>query len=218
MTPDIQKKGEAALRAAAAREGGPEGANRMFATGGRSLHGSSRENGVLAVFPLRVLLAQNIAQLLCGGIRARLSARRADARKSPMIKQPLVELYRAARKAAENAYAPYSSFPVGAALLMPDGSVITGANVENRSFGLTNCAERTAVFTACAVGFRTFSAAAIAAPKAAYPVGPCGACRQVLSEFAPPETPVVFGADEAHLVETTIGALYPCDSLHELAE
>jgi cytidine deaminase len=129
----------------------------------------------------------------------------------------LKELYRAAYAAAKNAYAPYSRFPVGAALLMEDGAVITGVNVENRSFGLTNCAERTAVFTACALGYRTFAALAVAAPQADYPVGPCGACRQVLSEFAPPETPVVFGASEDNLEETTVGALYPRDSLHELA-
>jgi cytidine deaminase len=130
----------------------------------------------------------------------------------------LLDLYRAARKAAENAYAPYSSFPVGAALLLPDGSVVTGVNVENRSFGLTNCAERTAVFTACAAGHRTFTALAIATPKADSPVGPCGACRQVLTEFTSPETPVIFGAAENALVETTLGELYPYDSLHELGK
>jgi cytidine deaminase len=134
-----------------------------------------------------------------------------------MANVDVLSLYRAAAEAAKHAYAPYSSFPVGAALLMPDGSVITGVNVENRSFGLTNCAERTAIFSACACGYRTFTALAIATPKADYPVGPCGACRQVLSEFAPPETPVVFGASEANLVKTTIGDLYPYDSLHELA-
>ena len=128
----------------------------------------------------------------------------------------LKELYRIAHSAAQNAYAPYSRFPVGAALLMGGGEVITGVNVENRSFGLTNCAERTAVFTACTKGYKTFSALAVATPASASPVAPCGACRQVLSEFAPPETPVVFGASEDSLVETTLGSLYPYDSLHEL--
>ncbi|GMO50261.1 MAG: cytidine deaminase [Treponemataceae bacterium] len=129
----------------------------------------------------------------------------------------LKELYRIAHDAAKNAYAPYSHFPVGAALLLKDGTVVIGVNVENRSFGLTNCAERTAIFSACAQGCRTFAALAIATPKADYPVGPCGACRQVMSEFAPPETPVIFGASEINLVQTTVGELYPCDSLHELA-
>lgn len=127
------------------------------------------------------------------------------------------ELYEAAVKAAENSYSPYSHFPVGAALLMPDGSIITGANIENRSFGLTNCAERTAVFTAAAAGWRTFCALAVATPKSDYPVGPCGACRQVLTEFAPADTPVVFGSDSGNCIKTTLGGLYPYDSLHELA-
>jgi cytidine deaminase len=130
----------------------------------------------------------------------------------------LVALYRSAVEAAEKAYVPYSHFPVGAAILLEDGAVVAGANVENRSFGLTNCAERTAAFAAVAQGYRRFAAVAIATPAADYPVGPCGACRQVLSEFAPPEMPVVFGSREAHLVHTTLGELYPYDSLHELAE
>lgn len=129
----------------------------------------------------------------------------------------LKDLYEAALKASENSYSPYSHFPVGAALLMSDGSVITGANIENRSFGLTNCAERSAVFTAASAGWRTFCALAIAAPKADYPVGPCGACRQVLTEFAPADTPVVFGQSWDKMERTTLGSLYPYDSLHELA-
>lgn len=130
----------------------------------------------------------------------------------------LKELFEKALEAAENSYSPYSEFPVGAALLMEDGSVIKGANIENRSYGLTNCAERSAVFTAASTGYRTFKALAIATPKSDYPVGPCGACRQVLTEFAPPETPVVFGPDYENAVHTTLEELYPYDSLHELAK
>ena len=118
---------------------------------------------------------------------------------------------------AANAYAPYSRFRVGAALLTEDGKVVTGVNVENRSFGLTNCAERSAVFAAVSSGIRKFSAIAIATPDSDYPVGPCGACRQVLSEFMSAETPVIFGPDFERSVETSVGALYPFDSLHELA-
>jgi cytidine deaminase len=132
-------------------------------------------------------------------------------------KEELIVLYRKAVNAARNSYSPYSRFPVGAALLTADHTVITGVNVENRSYGLTNCAERTAVFAAVAQGYIEFSAIAIATPAADYPVGPCGACRQVLTEFAPAETPVVFGQNEEHLVFTTLGELYPYDSLHELA-
>ena len=130
----------------------------------------------------------------------------------------LEKLYEEAMKAASNAYAPYSQFHVGAALLLPDGSVQTGVNVENRSFGATNCAERTAVFAAVARGYKTFQAIAIATPDSDYPVSPCGICRQVLSEFAPAETPVVFGNKWENTVKTTLGELYPYDALHELAK
>ncbi len=132
--------------------------------------------------------------------------------------EQLLSLFSKALKISEKSYSPYSKFPVGAALLMKDSSVFTGVNIENRSFGLTNCAERTAVFKAVSEGYRTFSALAIATPLADYPVGPCGACRQVLTEFAPPETPVVFGSKSEDLVFTTLGELYPHDSLHELAK
>lgn len=127
-------------------------------------------------------------------------------------------LFMQAMEAAENAYAPYSHFRVGAALLLDDGSVVTGVNVENRSYGLTNCAERTALFRAVAKGKRNFTAIAIATPDADYPVGPCGACRQVISEFMQPEAPVIFGSSAADRIETTVGAVYPFDSLHELQQ
>ncbi len=132
-------------------------------------------------------------------------------------KESLMELYREAVKASENSYSPYSHFPVGAAILTDDGSIVRGANVENRSYGLTNCAERTAAFKAVSEGKRIFKAIAIAAPKADYPVGPCGACRQVLTEFADNDTPVIFGSREDNVVVHTLGELYPFDSLHELA-
>ena len=127
------------------------------------------------------------------------------------------ELFAKAVEISEKSYSPYSKFPVGAALLMEDGSVITGVNIENRSFGLTNCAERTAVFKAVSEGYMTFKALAIATPASDYPVGPCGACRQVLTEFAPADTPVIFGPTFENSVKTTLGELYPYDSLHELA-
>lgn len=127
------------------------------------------------------------------------------------------ELFAKAVEISEKSYSPYSKFPVGAALLMEDGSVITGVNIENRSFGLTNCAERTAVFKAVSEGYMTFKALAIATPASDYPVGPCGACRQVLTEFATADTPVIFGPTLENSVKTTLGELYPYDSLHELA-
>ena len=127
------------------------------------------------------------------------------------------ELFTEARKAADLAYAPYSKFRVGAALLTDDGTVITGCNVENRSFGLSNCAERTAVFKALSMGYRSFTALAVSTPDSEIPVGPCGAGRQVLSEFMPPSSPVLFGGSGKEKVETTLGVLYPYDSLHDLA-
>ena len=121
-------------------------------------------------------------------------------------------------EAAKNAYAPYSHFRVGAALLLDDGYVVTGVNVENRSYGLTNCAERTAIFSAVAMGKKNFTAIAIATPDADYPVGPCGACRQVISEFMKPEAPVIFGSSAGNRIETTVSGIYPFDSLHELQQ
>ena len=88
-----------------------------------------------------------------------------------------------AREAMKRSYSPYSNYAVGAALLCADGRIFQGCNVENASFGLTNCAERTAIFKAVSEGATEFTAIAIAARQSA--PWPCGACRQVLNEFAP---------------------------------
>ena len=129
----------------------------------------------------------------------------------------LKELFNKALDAAKKSYSPYSRFPVGAALLMEDNSIYTGCNVENRSYGLTNCAERTAVFKAVSDGHTSIQAVAIAAPKADYPVGPCGACRQVLTEFSDGKAKVIFGNKIEKALVKTLEELYPFDSLHELA-
>jgi len=91
------------------------------------------------------------------------------------------KLLAAAKAAQRNAHAPYSKFRVGAALLTKSGKVYTGVNVENASYGLTNCAERVAVGKAVSEGHRKFQAIAVVAPSAA--LSPCGACRQVMAEF-----------------------------------
>lgn len=88
-----------------------------------------------------------------------------------------------AREAMKRSYSPYSHYPVGAALLCADGRIFQGCNIENASFGLTNCAERTAMFKAISEGATEFTAIAIASRGSA--PWPCGACRQVLNEFAP---------------------------------
>ncbi|MBQ9694581.1 MAG: cytidine deaminase [Kiritimatiellae bacterium] len=117
------------------------------------------------------------------------------------------DLLRAARTVAENAYAPYSKFTVGAAIMADDGRIFTGCNVENVSFGLTVCAERIALFKAVSEGVRHFTALALCAPES---VTPCGACRQVLAEFCEPNLPIALttGADDT-IQMTTLGALFP---------
>ena len=92
------------------------------------------------------------------------------------------ELVKAARRARRNAHADYSHFKVGAALECGDGSVITGCNIENATYGLTICAERVAMFKALSEGHRVFTRIAIVADTEA-PTPPCGACRQILWEF-----------------------------------
>ena len=104
--------------------------------------------------------------------------------------EQISELLQAAGEAADRAYAPYSNFQVGAALLTPDGRIFLGCNVENASYGLTVCAERNAIFSAVSQGMREFTALAIIAQPADHPAPPCGACRQVLHEFNP-DLPII---------------------------
>ncbi len=123
------------------------------------------------------------------------------------------ELSLTAIKAMNNAYAPYSGYCVGAALLTADGRVYTGCNIENASYTPTVCAERTAIFKAVSEGAREFVMLAVAGGKqgtitVAFP--PCGVCRQVLSEFCSPDMPIVLvqdtdGNGEVH----TLGELLP---------
>jgi cytidine deaminase len=103
-------------------------------------------------------------------------------------------LCRAAKKAQRRAYAPYSRFLVGAALLVERGEIVAGCNVENASYGLSLCAERCAIGTAIAAGYRRFFAIAIATSSPS-PSPPCGMCRQVLSEHAPDLPLLLVGRD-----------------------
>ncbi|MCE1206160.1 MAG: cytidine deaminase [Spirochaetia bacterium] len=135
-----------------------------------------------------------------------------------MDKNTRQSLFEKARQAAEKSYSPYSKFRVGAAILCKDGSVFTGTNVENRSFGLTICAERSALTAAISAGKTEFEAVVIATPDADYPVSPCGACRQVLSEFLGKDAEIDFGASADALQSSTMGELFPFDALHELGK
>lgn len=113
-----------------------------------------------------------------------------------------------AKKARSQAYVPYSKFEVGAAILTNNGEVIHGCNVENASYGLTNCAERTAIFKAVSEGKKQFAAIAIVADTKR-PVPPCGACRQVMAEFFDGDTPVYLSNLQGDLQETTVKELLP---------
>ena len=116
-------------------------------------------------------------------------------------------LLRAAARVRKNAYAPYSNFQVGAAVLA-GGRIYAAANVENSAYPLSVCAERNAVAAAVAAGHKRIEAVAIVG-GADRPAAPCGGCRQVLAEFASPETPVVYAAADGQSVATTIEALLP---------
>ena len=115
-----------------------------------------------------------------------------------------------ARAARAKAYVPYSRFPVGAALQVRDGTVYHGCNVENASFGLTNCAERTAFFRAIADGCRPgdFVALAVVGDTVG-PISPCGACRQVMLELGGPDLRVLLGNLAGDVQPTTVAALLP---------
>ncbi len=122
------------------------------------------------------------------------------------------ELILQAEQAMKNAYAPYSGFSVGAALLAKSGKVYTGCNIENASFGVTNCAERTALFKAVSEGEREFIAIAIVGGKDSK-IGdfcyPCGVCRQALSEFTDISFKILLKNSEGDVISTTLYDLLP---------
>lgn len=117
-------------------------------------------------------------------------------------------LLAAARTAADRAYVPYSRFPVGAAVLTGDGTIVSGCNIENASYGLTICAERVAIFQAVAAGHTRIRAIAVAAPKA-LGTTPCGACRQVINEFKAADDLPVLLEGEAGPVTLSFAAILP---------
>ncbi|KAJ7222383.1 cytidine deaminase [Mycena pura] len=141
----------------------------------------------------------------------------------PMLSQKIRNaLVEAALQGKTHAYAPYSNFPVGAALLCGDGTIVTGASIDNASWSLTICAERTALVKAVSEGIRSFTALAVVANVPH--ISPCGLCRQVIVEFCAPEMPVLLipgdcGSncpldEDDGLKETTVGALFPDNDYH----
>lgn len=125
----------------------------------------------------------------------------------PLSRPACQRLEKAARLAAGKSYSPYSRFKVGAAVLAASGRIYVGCNVENASYGLCNCAERTAIFTAVAAGEREILAVAVHTPTPD-PTLPCGACRQVIHEFGPAAVVICTGQRRAR-IETTLSTLLP---------
>ena len=120
--------------------------------------------------------------------------------------QNLVEKAYAAK---QYAYAPYSGFHVGAALLCDDGTIFTGCNIENAAYSPANCAERTAVFKAVSEGYRSFLAIAVAGSSGEY-LAPCGVCRQVLMEFCDPDSfLVILAKNQTQYQSFRLGELFP---------
>jgi cytidine deaminase len=145
---------------------------------------------------------------LLSGLPAGLFFAVADAGSATNTLTPAeAKLLDAAFDARSRAYAPYSKFLVGAALLTEDGTVVHGCNVENASYGATNCAERTAIFAAVAQGKRKFRAIAVVGDLET-PITPCGICRQVLAEFGH-DTVVIGSTLKRDTMVTTVGALLP---------
>ena len=127
---------------------------------------------------------------------------------SVLGKLSIENLSKLANEMLEKAYVPYSKFPVGAALVTKEGKIYTGCNIENASYPLTNCAERTAVFKAVSEGDKEFQTIVVTADTEG-PVSPCGACRQVLVEFCDPEMPVILTNKKGDIKETTVSELLP---------
>jgi cytidine deaminase len=123
--------------------------------------------------------------------------------------ETIINLQKLAIKMANYAYVPYSKFQVGAAILCDDNTMIGGCNVENLSYGLSNCGERTAIFKAISDGKIKFKALVIYSPQSQQYLSPCGACRQVLSEFVQSNFPIYLGDSSGNFIKVTFGELMP---------
>lgn len=127
-----------------------------------------------------------------------------------METKEIKQLIEAAHNIKPNSYSPYSGFRVGAAIKMNDGEIITGVNIENVSFGATNCAERSAIFTAISKGYAPKSVEAIAVSGDTEDfLPPCSICRQVLVELCDPQTPVYLTRKDGQLLKVSVEELVP---------
>jgi cytidine deaminase len=118
------------------------------------------------------------------------------------------DLVKLAIQAREKAYVPYSKFPVGAAVETEDGSTFTGCNIENASFGATNCGERTAIFKAVSEGHKVIKKIAVVGDMSTF-TAPCGICRQVIAEFASKNIEIILVKNEEEYVKKTLEEILP---------
>ncbi len=126
-----------------------------------------------------------------------------------MDQYKLSELLITANRARDNAYAPYSQYRVGCAVLLRDGTVIKGVNIENASYGVTICAERSAMAPIITAGQQNTIEALAVVTTSSPPGAPCGICRQFLSEFLSPDTPIILGNEKGESVLTNMAQLLP---------
>lgn len=127
-----------------------------------------------------------------------------------ITKEQFSKMYEAAYTGYTNAYVPYSNFRVGASILLKNGKIVYGCNIENSSYGLTICAERTTLFKTISDGYaKDDILAMLIIGKTNEPISPCGACRQVMSELMNPQTPVFLTNLEKKITETTVEKLLP---------
>lgn len=130
------------------------------------------------------------------------------------------QMYQEAYRAYQNAYTPYSKFNVGAAVLLKDGNIIAGSNIENASYGLTNCAERTTLFYTYSQGYRRDDIVKfLVLANTKKPVSPCGACRQVMAELLPADVEIILTNLNKDIMKVSVTDLLPYhfsgDNLHE---
>lgn len=124
-------------------------------------------------------------------------------------KMSILKLKEEAKKVANHSYSPYSKFRVGASVEMEDGSIFSGTNIENASYGLTICAERNAIFQAAANGHRKIKCIVVYGPSQTCRTAPCGACRQVINEFADQETKIHCICDSDETMIFTMEEILP---------